>query len=38
MEKLFTEYFLEWIHDYKEGSVRQVTLDRYYLTYRELKK
>lgn len=38
MDKLFTDYYLEWIHMYKEGSVRQVTLDKYYLTHRELQK
>ena len=37
-DKLFTDYYLEWIHMYKEGSVRQVTLDKYYLTDRELQK
>ena len=37
-DKLFTDYYLEWIHMYKEGSVRQVTLDKYYLTHRELQK
>ena len=37
-DKLFTDYYLEWIHMYKEGSVRQVTLDKYYLTNRELQK
>lgn len=35
---LFTKYFLEWIHMYKEGSVRDITLDKYYLTHRELEK
>lgn len=34
----FAEYYLEWIHMYKEGSVRQVTMDKYYLTHRELLK
>ena len=37
-DKLFTDYYLEWIHMYKEGSVRQVTLDKYYLTHRELQE
>lgn len=35
---LFEEYYRQWIHMYKEGSVRQITLDRYYLTHREIKK
>ena len=35
---LFVEYHCNWIHMYKEGSVRPVTLDKYYLTHCELKK
>lgn len=35
---LFTEYFSKWIHMYKEGSVREITMDKYYLTLRELQK
>lgn len=35
---LFEEYYRQWIHMYKEGSVRQITLERYYLTHREIKK
>lgn len=36
-ETLFADYFKQWIHDYKEGSVRPITLNRYYLTLRELQ-
>ncbi|MCH3911801.1 MAG: site-specific integrase [Limosilactobacillus oris] len=36
--KLFYKYYLSWIKLYKEGAVRQVTLDKYYLTYRKLRK
>lgn len=35
---LFEKYYLRWIHMYKEGSVKPVTLDKYYLVHRELKK
>lgn len=36
--ELFEQYYLRWIHMYKEGSVRPITLEHYYLTHRELKK
>ncbi|WP_102281903.1 site-specific integrase [[Lactobacillus] timonensis] len=35
--KLFYKYYLNWIHLYKDGAVRPVTLDKYYLTYRKLR-
>lgn len=35
--KLFYKYYLNWIRLYKDGAVRQVTLDKYYLTYRKLR-
>ena len=31
--KLFYKYYNQWIKLYKEGAVRPVTLDKYYLTY-----
>lgn len=34
--KLFYKYYKEWITLYKEHAVRQVTLDKYYLTYKRL--
>lgn len=35
--KLFYKYYMEWIHIYKVGAVRQATLEKYYLTQRKLK-
>lgn len=35
--KLFYKYYAEWIQVYKENAVRQVTLNKYYLTLRKLK-
>lgn len=32
------DYFYEWIELYKVGAIRQVTLDKYYLAYRHLRK
>ena len=29
---LFCDYYLRWIHIYKEGAIRKVTLDKYYMT------
>lgn len=37
-EEYFYEYYGKWIHLYKEGSIRPVTLEKYRLVYRELKK
>lgn len=36
--KLFYKYYFEWIELYKSGAIRSVTLDKYYLTYRKLRK
>lgn len=36
--KLFYKYYNQWIKLYKEGAVRPVTLDKYYLTYKKLRK
>ena len=36
--KLFYKYYLEWIHLYKDNAVRTVTLSKYYLVYRQLKR
>lgn len=35
---LFEDYYYKWIHMYKEGSVRQITLAKYYLTHREIQR
>lgn len=37
-DKLFYEYFAEWIDLYKDGAVRQVTLNKYYVSLRQLKE
>lgn len=34
--KLFYKYYLEWIELYKKGAIRDVTIDKYYLTQRKL--
>ena len=34
---LFEDYYYKWIHMYKEGSVRPITLAKYYLTHREIQ-
>ena len=36
--KLFYKYYDQWIKLYKENAIRSVTLDKYYLVYRQLKK
>nr|HRM13983.1 hypothetical protein [Flavobacterium sp.] len=36
--QLFHEYFSEWIGLYKEGAVRTITLDKYYMSSQWLKK
>ena len=36
--KLFWEYYEEWIKVYKEGSIRKVTLDKYNMTLSWIKK
>lgn len=35
---LFCDYYKKWIAVYKEGAIRKVTLDKYYMTYRWLQK
>lgn len=34
----FATYYSQWIHMYKEGSVRPITLEKYYLTLREIEQ
>lgn len=36
--ELFYEYYAKWITIYKEGAIRQVTLDKYFMTQRWLTK
>lgn len=36
--KLFYRYYGNWIELYKKGAIRQVTLDKYYLTERKLRE
>ena len=33
---LFCNYYLQWIKVYKEGAIRDVTLDKYYIEDKEL--
>lgn len=35
---LFCEYYYKWITVYKEGAVRSVTLDKYWMTHKWLEK
>lgn len=35
---LFHEYYINWINIYKKGAIRDVTLDKYYMTHKWLKK
>lgn len=37
-EELFCEYYKKWITVYKEGALREVTLGKYYMTQRWLKR
>lgn len=37
-DDLFSTYFEEWIKVYKEGAVRKVTLDKYYMSLSWIKK
>lgn len=37
-EKLFHKYFEEWIALYKEGAVRDVTLNKYYMTLQRIEE
>lgn len=36
--KLFYDYYFNWIEFYKKGAVKKVTLNKYYCAYRHLKK
>ena len=35
---LFCDYYLQWIKVYKEGAIRKVTLDKYYMTHKWVEK
>lgn len=35
---LFCDYYEKWIKVYKEGAIRKVTLEKYYMTHRWIKK
>ena len=37
-ENLFCDYYSQWIKVYKEGAIRDVTLDKYYMTQKWLTK
>lgn len=37
-KELFHEYYLRWIHIYKKDAIRDVTLEKYYMTHKWLKK
>ena len=37
-ETLFYDYYRQWISVYKEGAIRKVTLDKYYMTQRWIEK
>ena len=35
---LFADYYAQWVHVYKEGAIRSVTLDKYLMTHSWLEK
>lgn len=35
-QQLFHQYFIEWIHMYKVGAIRETTLEKYYISHRHL--
>lgn len=35
---LFSDYFINWVNQYKRDTVRKITLNRYLLTYRQIKE
>lgn len=35
---LFADYYAQWVHVYKEGAIRNVTLDKYLMTHSWLEK
>ena len=37
-DDLFCDYYEKWIKIYKEGAIRKVTLDKYKMTLRWLRK
>ncbi len=37
-EQLFSDYYADWIDLYKNGAIRKVTLDKYYMTLNWIKK
>ena len=37
-EKVFCDYYADWIKTYKEGAIRQVTLNKYYMAHSWLTK
>lgn len=32
MDEKFCDYFDRWVKEFKEGNIREVTLDKYYCT------
>ncbi len=38
MNDLFCDYYSQWIHIYKEGAIRSVTLNKYWMTLSWIKK
>ncbi len=35
---LFYDYYAQWVHIYKEGAIRKVTLDKYLMTQKWIQK
>lgn len=35
---LFCDYYAQWVHIYKEGAIRKVTLDKYLMTQKWIQK
>ena len=35
---LFADYYSQWVHVYKEGAIRKVTLDKYLMTQSWIEK
>lgn len=38
MDEKFCDYFDRWVKEFKEGNIREVTLDKYYCTSKALRK
>jgi len=34
--KLLHQYFIEWVHMYKVGAIRETTLQKYYISHKHL--